>query len=206
VWCHVAQSWAAMWHRCIGCCLKFCGVDRTRIPYLLPPCNSLALATQSARHALVLINYMVFKIFKFELMLNWQGGSGWGLAPARGLVCWSIWPPVKKTCVQVYVFQRVSPRSHHPLHMTIIYGVRAYFVGVQPMVLGTTTYDHNVCARGVLDSWFMKQLYSHMLTLVGYLFANVNSTLFLFCAWSHGDLMTVVLAVRGWRRPKRPTV
>jgi hypothetical protein len=35
--------------------------------------------------------------------------------------------------------------------MTNIYGVRAYFVGVQPMVPGTTTYDHNVCAHGVLD-------------------------------------------------------
>jgi hypothetical protein len=86
VWCHVAQSWAAMWQRCIGCCLKFCGVNRTRTPDLLPPCRSLALAAQPARHALVLINYMVFKIFKFELMLNWQGGRA-GAYPQPSVLC-----------------------------------------------------------------------------------------------------------------------
>jgi hypothetical protein len=45
-----------------------------------------------------------------------------------------------------------------------------------------------------------------MPTLVGYLFANVNLALFLFCAWSYGTHVPVVLAVRGWRRPNRPTV
>jgi len=34
VWCHVAQSWAAMWHHCIGYWFKIYGVYGDQTSYL----------------------------------------------------------------------------------------------------------------------------------------------------------------------------
>ena len=124
---------------------------------------------------------MVLILFKLDLNVIW-GTSGLGLSPSPSRI-------------------HLKPYDHrfvHHMHMDIVNKVSLWFWVPQHMTI--------MFVRVGFWIHFMKQLYSHMLTLVGYLFTNVNSTLFLFCTWSHGDLVTVVLAVRGWRRPNRPTV
>jgi hypothetical protein len=70
------------------------------------------------------------------------------------------------------------------------------------MVSGATTYDHNVYVRVLVCVQTVMQPYTA--TCHCFIFL-VNGAPFCFSALSHGDIVTVVLAVRGWCAHNRPT-
>jgi hypothetical protein len=86
VWCHMAQSWASMWHLCIWCSSKFICSPWGSNPE--PPHHGkyLAKATQTARLPYGSYNYMISKIFEFEYV-NGLGASGLGLSPSSWFLC-----------------------------------------------------------------------------------------------------------------------
>jgi hypothetical protein len=85
VWCHVAQSWAATWHRYIGCLIKIYWSpwgSNPGPPHHIKPSQS----PPDQRTTIYSLLYIRIDIYLSSLYVAFGGGSGRGLAPARGRV------------------------------------------------------------------------------------------------------------------------
>jgi hypothetical protein len=125
--CHVAQSWAAMWHPFIWflvckILLESVGFDPRTSPRHIAFKNS----DRPIDHTLFLILYVSSIVFQFELCDRWQG-VGPGLSPGpRSFDCY----------VTVYISRGVLK-----------------FANIEPVVLWYIPCDPLLCVRAVYI-WF----------------------------------------------------